>query len=308
MKALAALRHWPLAVTVVAVVAIAAGCSSATSAQHWTYPPADASSGLAAASAAPPSVAPSPSVAPPVTPSPSVAPTIGPVAIDFVPGTVAAPRNVNMTADDNLNFIPGSVPVAKGETVTFQIHNVGKAEHEFMVGPMAAAFADKEGTPEVAGIKGGQTGTLTVTFDKNGQFAFACHMPGHYEHGMIGFIVLVGQDAPAMGTVAQPRPITIDMTDALKFNPDSINVRKGETIRFILTNSGKTTHEFMIGPADKVANDDGDGKITVEADKLDGGSTNELVYTFDGPGPYAFACHEPGHFESGMAGTVQLVD
>jgi uncharacterized cupredoxin-like copper-binding protein len=245
---------------------------------------------------------------PTATAVPSVTPTLGPVAIDFSPGTVAAPRVVEMTADDNLNFIPGSIPVATGETITFKIANIGKAEHEFMIGPMAAAFADEEGTAEVAGIKAGKTGTLTVTFDKTGQYAFACHMPGHYEHGMIGFVVLVGRDAPAMGTVAAPRPITVDMTDGLMFTPKDIQVRKGETIRFVLTNSGKTTHEFMVGPADKVAADEGDGKITLEADELEQGSTNQLVYTFDGAGPYAFACHEPGHFEAGMAGTIEFVD
>jgi hypothetical protein len=93
-------------------------------------------------------------------PSRSRVRTLAPIAIDFTPGTVASPRVVEMTADDNLNFIPGSIVVAKDETVTFNIKNVGKAEHEFMIGPIDAAFADAEGTPEVAGIKPGTTGTL----------------------------------------------------------------------------------------------------------------------------------------------------
>ena len=301
MDPIVTLRRLGLGATVVALVVVAAACSSGSGAPHWTFPPAGSSLGST------PTQTPAPSaVAPSLSATP--APTIGPVAIDFVPGTIAAPRIVEMTADDELNFIPGSVAVATGETITFKIANIGKAEHEFMVGPMAAAFADEEGTPEVAGILAGKTGTVTVTFDKTGQYAFACHMPGHYEHGMIGFVILVGHDAPAMGTVAEPRPITVDMTNGLMFTPNTIQVRKGETIRFILTNSGTVTHEFMVGPADKVAADDGDGKITLEADKLDKGSTNELVYTFDGPGPYAFACHEPGHFEAGMAGTIGLLD
>lgn len=295
------LRRLGLGATVVALVVVAAACSSGSGAPHWTFAPAGTSV------AATPTQTPAPSAVAPSL-SATAAPTIGPVAIDFVPGTIAAPRIVEMTADDDLNFIPGSVAVATGETITFKIANIGKAEHEFMVGAMAAAFADEEGTAEVAGIKAGKTGTLTVTFDKTGQYAFACHMPGHYEHGMIGFVILVGHDAPAVGTVAEPRPITVDMTDGLMFTPNTIQVRKGETIRFILTNSGTVTHEFMVGPADKVAADDGDGKITLEADKLDKGSTNELVYTFDGPGPYAFACHEPGHFEAGMTGTIGLLD
>jgi len=294
-----------LGAAVGAFVLIAGACSTASGAAHWTFPPAKAAVASPAAAAA---ATASPLATPKATASATAAPTLGAIAIDFTPGTVASPRVVEMTADDNLNFIPGSVVVAKDETVTFKIANLGKAEHEFMIGPIDAAFADTEGTPEVAGIAGGKTGTLTVTFDKPGQYAFACHEPGHFEHGMLGFITVVGPDAPATGTVADPRPITIDMTDALAFTPKTVQVRKGETIRFILTNSGKATHEFMLGPADKVAADAGDGKVTVEADELDAGSTHQIVYTFDGTGPYAFACHEPAHFEAGMAGTIEFVD
>ncbi len=35
--------------------------------------------------------------------------------------------------------------------------------------------------------------------------------------------------------------------------------------------------------------------------------TKSLTYTFDGGGPYAFACHAPGHYEAGMRGTITVV-
>jgi uncharacterized cupredoxin-like copper-binding protein len=35
--------------------------------------------------------------------------------------------------------------------------------------------------------------------------------------------------------------------------------------------------------------------------------TGSVVYTFDGPGPYAFACHAAGHQESGMRGTIVVI-
>jgi uncharacterized cupredoxin-like copper-binding protein len=290
---------------------------NATARRHGVLAGVAASLLLAIAGCAASTASPSAAVAP--TPSPVAAaatPTVGPslartlatAPLSFTPGTAANPRVVEMTADDRLNFNPGAVEVARGETVTFHIKNVGKAEHEFMIGPVADAFADKEGTPEAAGITAGQTGSVTVTFDKPGPYAFACHEPGHFEHGMVGFIIFVGPDVPPLGTVAAPRSIAVSMTDTLKFEPATIQVRKGETVRFVLANIGTATHEFMLGPADKVAADEGDGQITVEADALDAGSTHELVYTFNGPGPYAFACHEPGHFEAGMAGTVEFVD
>jgi uncharacterized cupredoxin-like copper-binding protein len=99
---------------------------------------------------------------------------------------------VVLTATDQLMFTPMVIPVAKGETVTFQVKNTGTIEHEFMVGPMADAFADKEGTPEIAGITGGTTKSVTFTFDVAGPYAFAFHATGHFEAGMKGTITLVG--------------------------------------------------------------------------------------------------------------------
>jgi uncharacterized cupredoxin-like copper-binding protein len=35
--------------------------------------------------------------------------------------------------------------------------------------------------------------------------------------------------------------------------------------------------------------------------------TKSVTVTFDGPGPYAFACHQAGHYEAGMRGTITIV-
>jgi uncharacterized cupredoxin-like copper-binding protein len=275
-------------------------CGSSGAAPTYTYaPPAGgAASSAATTASATPST---PSAAP--APTPTVEPA---AALTFTPGTKAAPRVVNLTADDRLNFTPGLVQAAVGETVTFRIHNVGKAVHEFMIGPLTAAFADKEGTPEVADIGPGSTGNLTFTFNGSGPFAFACHAPGHFEHGMAGYVQLVGPGAPAVGTRANPRVVHLDMTDALAFDPNQIAVAPGETVKFVLTNSGTVVHEFQVGPADKVAADAVDGTVVIEKDELDQGSTNAIVYTFNTTAAYAFACHEPGHYEAGMKGTVTL--
>ncbi len=243
--------------------------------------------------------APSATPAPTTTPGPS--PTLG-----FVPGTKVTPRVVALVADDQLSFFPNVVTVAQGETVTFEIKNVGKAPHEFMLGPAADAFADKEGTPEVADIAGGQTKTLTFTFTGPGPYAFACHEPGHFEVGMLGYVIVVGPDVPAVGTTTNPRLVEVAMTDQLKFMPDQIPVMRGETVTFLLTNEGTAVHEFAVGPSDKVDADEVDGKLVVEADEIDGHHIKTVTYTFDGSGPYAFACHEPGHFEAGMRGAITL--
>lgn len=282
-------------IAILATVALAA-CGSAA-APALTFNPVPAATGG-------PSAAPT---AAPATPVITEAPTATPgPTLGFTPGTVATPRVVEVSANDLLQFTPGVVQAVKGETVTFKIHNAGKAVHEFMVGPLKDAFADKEGTPEVADIGPDETKSITTTFDGDGPFAFACHAPGHFEHGMLGYIQLVGPGAPSVGTKDNPRIVWMNMDDTLKFMPDSVTVAKGETIRFVLTNVGTVTHEFQVGPADLVAADQVDGVLNVEKDELDAGHSYALDYTFSGDGPYAYACHEPGHYEAGMKGVIVL--
>ena len=125
---------------------------------------------------------------------------------------------------------------------------------------------------------------------------------------MLGYIVVVGPDVPAVGTVAWPRLVEVDMSDELKFDPAEISVAKGETVTFLLSNLGTTVHEFAVGPADKVYADEVDGTIVKEADEIGGHHVKTVTYTFNGPGPYGFACHEPGHFEAGMKGTIAFIN
>ncbi len=95
------------------------------------------------------------------------------------------------------------------------------------------------------------------------------------------------------------------------YAPDRIEVKRGEQIRFVLKNVGKVDHEFML---DSIANnakhkiemqknpdmehDDPNGK------RLAPDGANEIVWRFTKAGTFEFACLIPGHYESGMHGTV----
>jgi uncharacterized cupredoxin-like copper-binding protein len=224
----------------------------------------------------------------------------------FVAGTKAKPRIINIAVTDLLLFEPNALTVQQGETIKFRVTNTGKAEHEFKVGPMNDAFADLASTPEVAGITPGSTKELTYTFSGTGPYAFACHAPGHFENGMFGFVNVI-PTVPWIGTPTHPRMIIIRMDDHLEFVPSEVAVTPGETILFVLPNIGTSlTHEFQVGPADRVALDQADGQIVVEADKIEPLHVDYITYTFGGVGADAFACHEPGHYQAGMKGVVDL--
>jgi plastocyanin len=81
-------------------------------------------------------------------------------------------------------------------------------------------------------------------------------------------------------------------------------VRQGETITFEVTSMGMLSHEFMVGPAADVA---ADTAGTPEVADISMMQTKSLTYTFTGSGPFAFACHAPGHYEAGMRGTIVIV-
>jgi uncharacterized cupredoxin-like copper-binding protein len=115
----------------------------------------------------------------------------GPGSAGLVAGTADAPRVVRVFATGQLRFVPDTVVVKTGETITFEVTAVGMLVHEFMVGPAAEVATDAPGTPEIADIGMMETKSLTYTFSGPGPFAFACHVKGHYEAGMSGAIVVV---------------------------------------------------------------------------------------------------------------------
>ncbi len=113
-----------------------------------------------------------------------------------------------------------------------------------------------------------------------------------------------GQPGFVAGTAATPRVIHVWAGPGYTFSPASITVARGETVTFAVTTMGPLVHEFMVGPADAVANDIGG---TPEVSGIGMMQTAALTYTFDGSGPYAFACHAPGHYEAGMRGSITVV-
>jgi len=106
------------------------------------------------------------------------------------------------------------------------------------------------------------------------------------------------------GTTAAPRFVRIVASGALRFYPDVVTVKQGETITFEVTSMGMLSHEFMVGPAADVA---ADTPGTPEVADISMMQTKSLTYTFTGSGPFAFACHAPGHYEAGMQGAIVVL-
>lgn len=99
----------------------------------------------------------------------------------------------------------------------------------------------------------------------------------------------------------------------MRFNPSSIKVKRGETIRFMAKNIGKVKHEMVLG-TDKEIKEHAEmmrkmpGMEHEDANqvKVEPGKTGEIVWQFSKAGTFSFACLEAGHFEAGMVGKVSV--
>ena len=137
-------------------------------------------------------------------------------------------------------------------------------------------------------------------------------MGGGYGPGMMGgYDSATSETGPqpgdagfVRGTAASPRLIEIVAGPGYAFSPADITVQRGETVTFRVTTMGPLVHEFMVGPADAVA---ADVEGTPEIADIGMMDTESLTYTFDGSGPYAYACHADNHYELGMRGTITVV-
>lgn len=110
--------------------------------------------------------------------------------------TLSATKVIEVSMSDNMRFKPEFIKVRLGQTIRFKIHNKGAVLHEFVLGTKAEIashaelmkrFPDMEhDEPYMAHVPPGQIQQLTWTFNREGEFQFACLMPGHFEAGMVG--------------------------------------------------------------------------------------------------------------------------
>ena len=153
---------------------------------------------------------------------------------------------------------------------------------------------------------------LAISLVALGGAAFAHGDDDHSKHG--GTHSEVGH-ASALGQPGDPkkatRTVEITMSDAMRFSPPSVVVKRNETIRFALRNEGKLKHEMVLGSI---------GELTEHAAlmlrfpemehadpnqaSVEAGKTGELVWQFTKAGTFDFACLQPGHYEAGMKGRV----
>lgn len=148
---------------------------------------------------------------------------------------------------------------------------------------------------------------LAVGLPMSAAWAGAGHSSGH-DHGTV---------TSAAGQVGSPkkvsRTIKINTLDTMRYSKENIQAKPGETVRFVVTNTGKIKHEFAIGTREEqvehakmmasmpdMEHEEGNA-VTLEPRE-----TRELIWQFGKAGAVEIACHLPGHYEAGMKAKVNV--
>lgn len=117
------------------------------------------------------------------------------------PGNAAkVDRTIEIDMQDTMRFTPPEIRVKAGETIRFFLKNSGAVDHEFVIGSIDTLTAHADMMRKMSGMKHeepnmqtlgpGQRGGLVWQFDKAGAVDFACLIPGHFEAGMKGQILV----------------------------------------------------------------------------------------------------------------------
>jgi uncharacterized cupredoxin-like copper-binding protein len=111
-----------------------------------------------------------------------------------------AKRVIKIEMSDTMRYFPDHVRVKKGETVRFDVRNVGALPHEMVLGTMDdlkkhAHAMKKHGEmahddANIAHVAPGESGRIVWQFTRAGEFYYGCLVPGHFDAGMIGTIVV----------------------------------------------------------------------------------------------------------------------
>jgi uncharacterized cupredoxin-like copper-binding protein len=112
---------------------------------------------------------------------------------------------------------------------------------------------------------------------------------------------------------AVSRTVAVSMGDDMRFRPERLSLRQGETVRFVVRNTGQQLHEFVIGTRAEL---DEHAALMLKFPGMEHdepwmahvppGRSAEIVWTFNRAGDFDFACLIAGHYQAGMVGKLSV--
>jgi uncharacterized cupredoxin-like copper-binding protein len=131
-------------------------------------------------------------------------------------------------------------------------------------------------------------------------------------------VTAVGYAVADDGRSPKPEPlgpgtvtVVVDI-EYSRFQPTSLRVAEGTTVRFVVSNHDPISHELIVGPPDvhRRHRNGTEAKHDPKPGELSLGPDEQAVttYVFDEPGIVEMACHLPGHYDYGMRGEIEVIE
>ncbi|MFQ5941670.1 MAG: plastocyanin/azurin family copper-binding protein [Nitrososphaerales archaeon] len=216
------------------------------------------------------------------------------------------------------------IVVNVGDRVVIELENAGKMPHAFGVvsdpdDPNSTLF-DSAFKSASNPLKSGESGEVTFTPSKEGEYFYICTVPGHPALGMMGKFIVKSAEGGAAAEPAEPTGIshTFDLEfaesddfrtlgfNAIKGEPDAnpeIRVKAGDTVIINVANNGKMPHAFgVVSDPDELGSIVFDSKIQSADNPILRGKSGTVEFMADKPGHYFYICTVPGHSAQGMMG------
>ncbi len=145
--------------------------------------------------------------------------------------------------------------------------------------------------------------------------AIACVAFAHGDDRDKGKKTAVKKEQKAWGIAGDAktvkRTIALAMTDNMRFTPDRIEVKVGDTVKLVMKNNGKVMHELVIGTKKELEEH---AALMMKFPEMEHdepymahvppGKTGEIIWRFNRAGNFDFACLIAGHYQAGMVGTI----
>ncbi len=111
-----------------------------------------------------------------------------------------ATRTITIDMLDSMRFAPDLITVKRGEIIKFVVKNKGNMLHEIVFGTLSELKEHGElmkkfpgmehDEPYMAHVAPGKSGEIVWQFTRAGEFNYACLLPGHFEAGMVGKVIV----------------------------------------------------------------------------------------------------------------------
>lgn len=154
---------------------------------------------------------------------------------------------------------------------------------------------------------------LVAAFGSSAAFG---HSEGHTKKPQRKPVASASEET-AFGRAGDPRKvtrtITVGMDDKMHFSSGHVQVRQGDTVKFIVSNKGKVMHEMVIGTmkelrehAELMKKHPGMEHDEPYMAHVSPGKTEIIVWQFTRPGEFHYACLIAGHLEAGMIDRISV--